>query len=380
MTDLTSTVSDVRGAASGRRISELDGWRGISILFVIFGHLLNKRYEAFFAPPTPNPSAVFAGWGVDIFFVISGFIITKLALDEQRIEGRFSPAAFYTRRIFRILPPFYLYLLVIGLLAAGGYIAQDWKGAAIAATFTCNIPAVLHRCGWFPGHSWTLAFEEQFYLTFPFIFCFAYRNVGKVFLGLLAVFIAFPFFRIAVHMPAAWLSSMAVSFSFITVGAVVAAYEQTFRLLVLGKYGAYISVAAAFTLLGLIILDGFFAFPLGSRPAYIQAALNVLLLPLGVAWTALSSVYRRGPLTRLLNHPALQFIGLISYSLYLWQEAFTSAPENYLSPTVLEFAPLMFVMATLSYFGLERPCIRFAKRLLAGRKLLPAGVTSAVLE
>jgi peptidoglycan/LPS O-acetylase OafA/YrhL len=150
------------------RITALDGLRGISISFVVIGHLINHRY----GPPNGDPSSSVTGvlslWGVALFFVISGFIITRLALSEYKTKGRFHIGAFYIRRFFRIIPPFYTYLAFLVVLSGSGFIQQGWHGIARAAAFSCNVPG--QYCGWFPGHSWTLAYEEQFYLTFPILF------------------------------------------------------------------------------------------------------------------------------------------------------------------------------------------------------------------
>src|ERR1035438_1550128 len=95
---------------STSRIPQLDGWRGVSIVLVITGHLLNIRYSSYTSSGAEFPVVGhLATWGVDIFFVISGFIITKLALAEKRLSGHFSVRGFYIRRCFRIIPPFFLY-------------------------------------------------------------------------------------------------------------------------------------------------------------------------------------------------------------------------------------------------------------------------------
>jgi len=82
---------------SDRRIAQLDGWRGISILFVVVGHLISTHYNTTHNPDDPSVANVLSGWGVSIFFVISGLIITKLALREYDQTGRFSVRNFYTR-------------------------------------------------------------------------------------------------------------------------------------------------------------------------------------------------------------------------------------------------------------------------------------------
>jgi peptidoglycan/LPS O-acetylase OafA/YrhL len=84
-----------------------------------------------------------------------------------------------------------------------------------------------------------------------------------------------------------------------------------------------------------------------------------------MSWIVLTSVYRQDSLTKLLNNQVLRFFGVISYSLYLWQQVFSAAPAHYLVDSWLCVPPLMFVAATLSYYGIERPCIQVGKRLVS---------------
>jgi peptidoglycan/LPS O-acetylase OafA/YrhL len=82
----------------------------------------------------------------------------------------------------------------------------------------------------------------------------------------------------------------------------------------------------------------------------------------------LSVLYRDGALNALLRNRVLQFAGMISYSLYLWQEVFTAQGGFYLAGSWLTVPPLMFVAAALSYYCIERPCIRAGRLLLARRR------------
>ena len=110
------------------RLAEIDGWRGISIFCVVIGHLVNIRYASPDAS-TVNLASVIAIWGVRIFFVVSGFIITRLAIEEAAEQRYFSILQFYgRRRVFRIVPAFYFYLLSIALFSYLGLIEQPFRG------------------------------------------------------------------------------------------------------------------------------------------------------------------------------------------------------------------------------------------------------------
>ncbi len=138
------------------RVAELDALRAFAAVVILFFHLDARGY--------------FPGWsGVDLFFVLSGYLITSILLRNSGGPG-FLPR-FYARRTLRIWPTYYLVLL--GLVALNPFLASpaSWKGLPYALTFTQNVP--LYR-GKLPpeahpgfDHAWTLALEEQFYLVWP---------------------------------------------------------------------------------------------------------------------------------------------------------------------------------------------------------------------
>lgn len=358
-----------RSAAYEPRIRVLDGWRGVSILLVIAGHLVNYRYWDDSPVNLPYRFAdVLSVTGVDIFFVISGFIITTLALREGETFGQFSPAAFYIRRVLRIIPPYFLYLLCILCLSFSGKIGQLPSQTLLGAAFACNLPQA--DCGWFVGHSWSLAYEEQYYLLFPLLFLWLGRSFRRMLGLLLIVLLGLPVLRLALDLGPLWISICHASFfvSFICIGALMAAYSGRLKQMSEGRYAAYAIVLAALCLAGLLWLDVVsHARPDLRRLVKLRIVLVPTLEPLCIAWLVGSSVYIKHWATRLLSSVPLQFLGMISYSLYLWQQLFTSSPAAYLDAPWLKFAPLMLVVAALSYYLVERPCIRLGKRIIATR-------------
>lgn len=353
-------------AVKAKRISELDGWRGISIICVIAGHLLNNIG----AQHGARVAGELAGWGVDIFFIISGFIIAKLAIHERQTHGWFSVSNFYCRRIFRILPAFYFYLFAVALLASNSVIKQDYLGVAVASVFTCNVANVV--CGWFVGHSWSLAFEEQFYLTFPLLFYLSERYTRGILIAILGGLMALPLAGNAMHDQRAWwvASRFAPHFSFICIGVVAAFYEAAVRRLAASGRSLLISVADAALLLALLVSNAC-APILSGALADALPDLNAVLLPPCLAWIVFTLIYWKGPASGILRSRPIQFIGLISYSLYLWQEFFTATPENYLKRGWWCMPPLMIVAATLSFYCIERPFIHIGKRFLGGQHGTP---------
>jgi len=153
-----------------KRLTQLDGIRGEAVLAVVLFHL-----ELLFGSGAANSlylnaehDILFTGWlGVDVFFVLSGFLITRILL-----EGRSKPdywSAFYSRRAFRILPPFIV--VFVATLLGAHFIAPDHHispGFVFAATFfMANWTAVSKNDMLSLTHLWTLAVEEQFYLLWP---------------------------------------------------------------------------------------------------------------------------------------------------------------------------------------------------------------------
>lgn len=149
---------------SRKYIPEVDGLRAIAVLLVVTVHMHDKLWQ-------PLNGAL----GVVIFFVLSGYLITMLALREEKNRGRLDFGAFYTRRSFRIFPAYYLVLGAYAVLILGLKISPEK-----AAGFVHNLPYYLFYCQEIPYfhfhssaflfyQSWSLGIEEKFYLVWPLL-------------------------------------------------------------------------------------------------------------------------------------------------------------------------------------------------------------------
>src|SRR5258708_24034240 len=125
-----------QGSKNIRSIPSLDGLRGISILLVILGHARETRS---FPSWIPSFAKDHAALGVQIFFVISGYLITTLILDEERKTGTISLKLFYARRTLRIFPPFYLYLFVLTIGVWTGMLQLPKYNLLFAAAYLMNL-------------------------------------------------------------------------------------------------------------------------------------------------------------------------------------------------------------------------------------------------
>src|SRR3954453_5101511 len=153
---------------SASRIPSLDGIRALSIAMVLMLHLSDTKNFLSYRYVEPFNFGFFGVW---TFFIISGFLITSLLLEETASTGTISLKNFYFRRTMRIFPCSYVYLAVIGVL--GLLPAIDfWH----ALTYTVNY----HQFGraWHISHLWSLSVEEQFYLLWPAVLCYGGRRRG----------------------------------------------------------------------------------------------------------------------------------------------------------------------------------------------------------
>ncbi len=169
-------------------IPTFDGWRAVAIILVLAHHFITS----FSAPegPVPNPSLYAFGdtlaIGVDIFFVLSGYLICTRLLEERSHRGVISLKAFYIRRAFRILPPYLLYMAVLGVLAALGLATLVGQEAIACLLFVRNyLPRSYWH--WYTGHFWSLSVEEHFYLIWPPVLVLVGVKGGVRRTGMLAV-------------------------------------------------------------------------------------------------------------------------------------------------------------------------------------------------
>lgn len=340
---------------SPHRIASLDGCRAISILLVALAHLCETpAFEAF------NPYARFmyhfGPYGVEVFFVISGFIITTLLLNEERRNGRVSVKNFYIRRAFRIWPAAYAYLLVVAVLAWSHVISVAPHHFFYAGTFLMNH---VQETNWFTGHFWSLAIEEQFYVLWPIVFLFTTRR-GRLICCCL-ILIAAPLLRTLAYLYEP-LIHQAMRFSLLFMGDAIA----------IGCLLALLSkeLETSRIVYRIIHLRCFFVIPVLSVimytalkffPAFYFAGGRSIVL-ICIAATLWKVMHVRDTAFRFLNTKPLLKIGVLSYSIYIWQQVFL----NPTSASVLNRLPLNLLLvcaaATFSYYGIEVPFLRLRPR------------------
>jgi len=349
---------------------DIDGLRAIAVLAVV-------AFHAF-------PDFIAGGFvGVDVFFVISGYLITSILIQQHRAR-RFSFVEFYSRRARRILPALCLVLLAcftFGYLALlPDEFANLGRHMAAAAAFAANI-SFWQESGYFAPaselqpllHLWSLGIEEQFYLVWPLVLYVAWRRKLNV-LHVLAFLSAASF---AANLVLTQLNSTAAFYfplsRFWELGAgccVAVATPGRMRAAGLSRYAAPVGVALV--LLCLFIYDSKTPFP-GI------AAVVPTLGALAVVATDEDSWFRR----RVLASRPLVYIGLISYPLYLWHWPILSFEAILHSGTPqviyrISAVVLSFVLAALTYRCLELP-IRQRRPLSTGFALAGGAAVIAAI-
>jgi peptidoglycan/LPS O-acetylase OafA/YrhL len=340
-------------------IPGLDGLRAISILCVIYAHLLwTPSFGLKFLTHFLNP----AGLGVRMFFVISGFLITTILLKEKEKTGVVSLRQFYYRRSLRIFPAYYVFLFCVFLLALTGVIAIDRSDYFYTATYTFNLKG--RQSTWWLGHTWSLAVEEQFYLLWPIaVSKLRAATLKRVALGA-ACFAPLGRVLLSVAWPAAfdhWYLALPLVADPIAIGALLAIYfrdpqHQSRLKSVMSGWWVWLVPVLIIGFESLHNRPNLFPYP-NVLTGLLEPLANVGLALL-VARVALIS---NDGVSRVLNSPVLVGIGVLSYSLYLWQMLFISpvAVKWFAFPLDLFW---VFVVATASYVLIERPFNELRKK------------------
>ncbi len=333
-----------------RRVPGLDGLRALSILLVVAWHLASSGG----APWLAQLWRVDAGnLGVRIFFVISGFLITSLLLAEHGRSGTISLRRFYFRRAMRIMPAFYFFLAVIAIAAARGIVPLWHPGLIHAATYTANYLGT----GWTLGHTWSLAVEEQFYLLWPWLIVLL--GVRRSFACAALMLLMSPIFRGVALLSAHWPDNPRYSFECVAdalaTGCLLAYGRQwlwdrlRYRRMLHGRF---------MELWGGLILA--FAAASARWPTF-GALVGITLLNVAIAiWIDWCLRFPDSVTGRIVNARPIAFVGVLSYSIYLWQQPFLR--EGHALPFPLSIVSIG-ALAVASYFFVERPALRLRSRI-----------------
>lgn len=331
---------------SGRYRQDIDGLRAIAVLLVTFFHI--------------NEALIPGGFvGVDVFFVISGYLITNIIVRERR-EGTFTYAEFYRRRVRRILPAMFavtFVTLAMGLLL---FLPEDverlaWSALATSASAANIFFTYFLDTSYFAAdsatvpllHMWSLGVEEQFYLIWPALLLVLLkwpRQVLPALTALIVLSVAIGEWQLrSNHQEWAYYMLPSRAFQLLIGGALVFVSSAGQRAsAILAPAGLFLILASAF------MLEGSSKFP----------GINAVPVTIGTA-AILAAGGNAGVVSTALSLAPLRAVGLISYSLYLWHWpvlAFQRYFYGDLDPMqqVTSFIA-MSGLATASYFLVELP-------------------------
>jgi peptidoglycan/LPS O-acetylase OafA/YrhL len=337
-----------------RRLPSLDGLRAVSIVLVLLGHLNGTRNVG--SIPAIRVFGDIAHLGVVVFFVISGFLITSLLLKEHEKTGRISLKLFYARRALRIFPASYNYLAIIAILAVLGLVAVTRSDFAFAASYLIN-----YKVGrsWYVGHLWSLSVEEQFYLLWPCLLVFFGRSRGTliasagILLGPVARIASWVLFRGTPYIDLETFPTVADSLAAGCMLALLRPWLETKK-----PYLRLFHPAASILLAGmLLVINRYMAYTVVS--VFGSSAINIL-----IAILIHRSVYCRRDLPgRFLNLQPVAFVGVLSYSLYIWQQPFLNRRSDAWFCAFPQNLILAIAMALASYLLLEKPLMKIRSRL-----------------
>jgi peptidoglycan/LPS O-acetylase OafA/YrhL len=349
-----------------RHVPSLDGLRALSVLLVIVLHTLlrNTLYKFI---PFPLRLVGNGSLGVFIFFVISGYLITTLLLREREKTHTISLRSFYLRRAFRILPPLYAYVLFLAILGATGHLpGMNHHELITALTLTRNYSH--HVDLWAMEHLWSLCIEEQFYLLWPItlVLCLLHRNVAagrrNATRIALALLVTEPFIRILCfrYLPSyrnmGMFHMQADGLMFGALGALQQGHARFERIYARATRWPWLLPVLIFIVLGSLTVrfQNYWDLPIGMT-------LNGFLILMWLLWLVRNPISIQG---RILNQPAVMWIGRLSYSLYIWQTFFTHHLDvevfghNGWWDTFPTSWLCILAIATFSYYAIERPALR----------------------
>jgi peptidoglycan/LPS O-acetylase OafA/YrhL len=337
----------------GRRRA-LDGLRGVAVLLVVLGHTIGV------AGYGHRASAL----GVTLFFVLSGFLITTLLVEEHHNSSRISLRNFYWRRSLRLLPALALVLaFVTGVLAFGSLMHQWWGSVGATLFYVANITKAAGVPFAPMGHAWSLAMEEQFYLVWPLLLVALLRyrvRLLHVVTALLATSLVvsgwrwFTWVTTGDEMRTAWAPDMRADA--LIVGCALGILFWLGRLKTSSRLTAGAWIAAG-SLALLVHGDWLWVWGI-SLMTTLSAMILIGTVSHGARW---------------LEWTPMVKVGRVSYGLYLWHYVLMSifaageGMERLIS--VLLTLPVAFLMTALSYRCIEQPALRFKhwKPTLAGK-------------
>ena len=352
-------MTDGRFSAPSGRIPSLDGFRGVGMCAVLLTHLTGT---AGFPARLQFLDAI-GSLGVRTFFILSGFLITTLLLKESSDRGGVDLKAFYIRRMLRLLPAFAIYVTFVAIAGALGWCKLFPGDLSHALTYTMNYQAPQ---AWSLGHLWSLSVEEQFYVLWPATFLLL--GVARSVPLLCSVILLCPLVRVLLLLNTRqehWLvvQHFEANADALAIGCLLACQAEKlirnewYRSVIRSKYFVVVPLAA-------IAVNQYTAHHQGIDGAFGQSVKNVLM----ALTVHHATIVPSASIGRLLNTTAFTQIGVMSYSIYLWQQFFINRHEVSAYTTFPVSVLLAVAAGYCSYRLVERPIAKLRYRSRDSRR------------
>jgi peptidoglycan/LPS O-acetylase OafA/YrhL len=356
VTEESALINSPKALRRFQYLPQLDGMRGLAILLVLLGHIWESaKLSLKWAIIVGSLSRL----GVLLFFILSGFLITGLLYAERLDTGLIDLPRFYARRALRLFPALFVFLGIMFLSVRLHWIEYVFFAEFLACLFYARN---FYGQSMVLGHLWSLSLEEQFYLCYPYLL--RVLPLTWIFRVTLAMTCAIAVFR-----------ALVIHFNFWHLG------ERALYMLPYFRFDS-------------LLIGSCLALALANSPGKVERFRSLMQrIPSGLLWVALLfwsafgqnykySLYQSIQLLlaalllgqvvlgqgrwsqAFFQHPALRFVGKLSYSLYLWQQLFLLArpPSWGTWPTFPIWLLPPMVLAFLSYKFVESPALRLKRR------------------
>ncbi len=359
----------------------LDGLRAIAVLAVMMGHAISSVAPGGFS-------------GVRLFFVLSGFLITTLLVEEWSDRSNVRLGAFYMRRALRLLPALFflliVYVIAVAVLEGGTAVGHLQSNVITIALYVANWKFVFQGHGGDLGHLWSLSVEEQFYFVWPIglVLMLRYLRPRTMLIVTAACAAASWILSESLALAArgggsignvdsvrsatqrhAFYGTDAVAYALLA-GCLVALLRSSGKL---RQYTGYKQFVARAGIVGFVLYSCQVLF----APAPDIREIDLLVLTVGFLAMILCAVdVPESPLTQILSLPPIRAIGRVSYGLYLWHFPILSLlhrhqPHMGVPERTLVAALLTTAITIVSYKLVEQPCLRLKRHFI--RDPLAAG-------
>jgi peptidoglycan/LPS O-acetylase OafA/YrhL len=346
----------------------LNGIRAIAAVSVVASHI-NHRSIGFGLPKMPLLDL--AGYGVTMFFVLSGFLITYLLLKEKEITNNINYKFFFIRRALRIWPLYFLYLLILMLVFG----IDGFKGTLVYyILFLPNfVNLVVAEFGVVPvstilsekiGHYWSLGVEEQFYIFWPWVIKFLNKYLPAFLISLPILFFVLKIILKILNVPIEVQAFFHYSrFGCLAIGG-IGAYLYCNHINSIKIFNSYLSQIICWSTLIFIATNNFYIYGIINHE--IVAIITVVLV--------FNQIHNPRSIINLEN-PVFDFLGKISFGLYIYnplviffmQKLLIQLPFNSIAKLILVYCSVFFVLIVISFLSFkyyENYFLKFKKNFI----------------